>query len=151
MFHILCKCAHLLCQGVPVPGVWTERGGREWRMFQENMTWSNAERSCQSYGGHLAGLESNQSRTNCFKRTLQTCFRDGPQISVAYVGLTNIFDVATYRWVGDNSIGKLGLSYMSEPNRGSRHCSTYTEIETLGFVNCSVKHPFICERSIGEC
>ena len=110
-------------------------------MFQENMTWSNAERTCQSYGGHLAYLEDTESRTTCAKKLLQTCFRDGPQIDIAYVGLTNIFDLADYRWVRDNSITNLTPS-------GSRMCSTFSENLLVGLDTCSEEYPFICERPL---
>ena len=115
-------------------------------MFEENMTWSNAESTCQNYGGHLAYLEDDQSRSTCAKRALQTCFRDGPQIDMAYTGLTNIFDL-TYRWVRDNSMTNLSSSQMLPPHLGSRYCSTFTK-NTIEFVNCSLEYPFICERSI---
>ena len=126
---------------VPAPGEWTECGGREWRMFQENMTWSNAERICQSYGGHLAYLEDTQSRTTCAKKLLQTCFRDGPQIAMAYVGLTNIFELADYRWVRDNSMANPTLST-------SRLCSTFSENLQMALGTCSEEYPFICERPL---
>ena len=141
LFYILWNFDHFIYQAVPAPGEWTECGGREWRMFQENMTWSNAERTCQSYGGHLAYLEDNQPRTTCAKKVLQTCFRDGPQISMAYVGLTNIFDLGAYRWVRDNSMN-------NTPHTGSRVCSTYSNDDLVGLNNCSVEYPFICERPL---
>ena len=125
---------------------WTECGGREYRLFQENITWSNAERTCQSHGAHLASLEGNQSRSTCVKRALQTCFRDGPQIGVAYVGLTNIFDNGTYRWVADNSEANFSYPKIPQFPLDSRHCSIYMENEQLGNVSCSVEYPFICER-----
>ena len=115
-------------------------------MFEENMTWSNAESTCQNYGGYLAYLEDDQSRSTCAKRALQTCFRDGPQIDMAYAGLTNIFDL-TYRWVRDNSMTNLSSSQMLPLPPGSRYCSTFTD-NTIGFVNCSLEYPFICERNI---
>ena len=141
LFSILLNCDCFVDLAVPAPGEWTECGGREWRMFQENMTWSNAERICQSYGGHLAYLEDTQSRTTCAKKVLQTCFGDGPQIAVAYVGLTNIFDLTAYRWVRDNSMRNITAT-------ASRLCSTFNVGELLGLDNCSVEYPFICERPL---
>ena len=105
------------------------------------MTWSNAERICQSHGGHLAYLEDTQSRTTCAKKLLQTCFRDGPQIARAYVGLTNIFNLTDYRWVKDNSMSNLMLS-------GSGLCSTFDKDLQVRLSNCSVEYPFICERPL---
>ena len=143
---------YFLCQAVLAPGMWNECEGREWRLFQENLTWSNAERMCQSYGGHLADLEDSQSRTTCAKIALQTCFRDGPQVDVAYVGLTNIFDISTYRWVRDNSMAIFRSSEFGslQFRRDSQHCSAFMETESLKLVDCSLEYPFICERPICE-
>ena len=143
LFSILRNCDHFVYQAVPAPGEWTECGGREWRMFPENMTWSNAERICQSYGGHLAYWEDNQSRTTCAKKVLQTCFRNGPQIAVAYVGIRDIFNLTDYPWVKSNSMRNLTLT-------GSRLCSTFSEDLLVGVSNCSVEYPFICERPLGR-
>ena len=92
-------------------------------MFKENMTWWNADRICKSKGGHLAFLDDDYSRSTCTKRALQTCFRDGRQISMAYV----------------NS---------KTDTTGSSSCSIYMEKGKPELVNCSEEHPFICERPI---
>ena len=120
---LFCNPAYYTYPAVPRPNEWTTCGEREWRMFQENMTWWNATRICQSYGGHLAHLGDDNSRSTCVKRALQTCFRDGRQISMAYVN------------------SKTNIS-------GSPNCSTYMENEQSAFVNCSEEYPFICERPI---
>ena len=138
-----CNCTFFIYQAVPTPGEWTQCAERECT-FQENKTWSNAERTCQSYGGHLAGWIDSTSFFPCAERALQTCFRDGPQINTAYVGMSNILDPATYRWVRDNSYNAM----LGIVERRHRHCGLYSKNGYFGASDCTTEYPFICERGI---
>lgn len=133
----------------PRPGEWFVCEGTEWRLFEEALDWEGAERECQRHNAHLANLETNTAITSCAKNATHTCFRNGRVVQQVYVGLANLFDTQSYRWINTNVLSNLS----SRPDlQGFTRaiCMTYVEDGNRRFfVDCPQRFPFICEREIG--
>ena len=128
-----------------LPGEWFQCGEKEWRKFEERVTWADAERSCRAHGGHLANTQSIFDYTVCHRTVMKTCFQDGQLDSYisSHIGQSNILSFPAFRWTSNN--------------RQSTNPSVGHELRSIGirladnfrFLNL-LRNPlqYICERNI---
>ena len=134
------------------PGVWFSCQGSEWRMYEETELWMNAERSCQIEGGHLANVQDFPSVARCANTALETCFRNGQQMSfLAFTGLSNLINLSTFRWSSDN----VRTNFSLERSNLSRCLAARVAPDSRGFrlltSSCSSRRlPYICQRNLSK-
>ena len=113
-------------------------------MYEESMTWENAERSCQAEGGHLGNRDV--SGGECSRSALQTCFRDGEHTTLAYMGLSDVITRSTFRWSSDNrETTTIGTRLTSGPR-----CFTESLADGFNLILCTNQRSYICERNLGK-
>ena len=115
-------------------------------MYEEELSWTNAERFCQSVGGHLANIHG--FGFDCGQKVMETCFRDGLQsIRRAFVGLSDLITLNTFRWSSNNRfLPNFKPPDWLVPRCLSAHVSPKNgSISSLGL--CSKKLPYVCQRN----
>ena len=113
-------------------------------MYEESMTWENAEKFCQAEGGHLGNREA--SGGECVRTALQTCFRNGGQTAQAYTGLSDVITLDTFRWSSDNR----ETNYTVPQHTVPRCLFVNVNANILAVNPCTFQRSYICERNLSK-
>lgn len=111
--------------------------GQCYATFATAASWTDAEATCVSYGGHLASVES--AAENTFLRTLLTN-------QVFYIGGTDSAVEGTYAWTDGAAFTYSNWS-SGEPNDsgGAEDCAEMLTNGTWNDGQCTTTRQYVCE------
>ncbi|XP_028420386.1 ladderlectin-like [Perca flavescens] len=139
--------SHLVKRATSCPSGWSEFRGRCFHYFPRAMTWSNAERNCQSLGGNLASVHNVQEYHEIQRLIMSTSY----EYKEAWLGGSDAQEEGVWLW-SDSSLFSYQNWCPGEPDnwRSIQHClqMNYGEGKCWDDVGCSSLRPFVCSKKI---
>ncbi|KAI8515726.1 hypothetical protein Bbelb_065390 [Branchiostoma belcheri] len=122
--------------------VW--RSGTYYKVFTENMTYTDASQTCAADGGHLADVTSQELQE------FLLALPGAPETADYWIGLQNA--PTGWTWSDGGPIKNCRFIHWapSEPSGGDCGALRGTEGFTWDAGSCDDQHPFICQIGLGE-
>ena len=113
---------------------------KEFKFFENVETWSDAERACVSYGGHLASIHSHEEHTKVINLVKHV-----PKFRV-WIGGSDEEHEGIWQWVDQTNWDYQNWSGSQPDNMGgNQNCTIVWNIdEKWDDTNCNTKKPFVC-------
>nr|XP_039249043.1 uncharacterized protein LOC120326766 [Styela clava] len=111
--------------------------GRRWSISTKSAIWEDAQKDCQSYGGHLAIIDSSEMERylkQLLKKTNNRC--DG-----VYIGLNTEF----LEWVDQSFVYYHNLEKFPSDSNSKCVVIKCASSTPLNYIPCTIKKHFICE------
>ncbi|XP_028447983.1 galactose-specific lectin nattectin-like [Perca flavescens] len=143
----LCLCSRLLAAygQASCPPDWTQFGSRCFNFNIGPKTWPDAETFCQTAGGNLASIHSDEEHgfiKNYIKQVTGT-YRH------SWIGGTDAIQEGTWLW-SDGSKFNYKSFYVGEPNNccGGENCLVMNSGNNWNDLACTNQASFVCSKNL---
>ncbi|MED6291057.1 hypothetical protein CHARACLAT_019668 [Characodon lateralis] len=120
---------------------WNRFGGRIYRFFDFDETWTTAERVCRSYGANLASVHSF-NEDNFIRNMIR---RGGPE---AWIGATDAQREGRWFWSDGTHFSYRNWCPREPNNLANQDCVVinFRGSRCWDDTNCNIRRPFICAK-----
>ncbi|XP_039678903.1 galactose-specific lectin nattectin-like isoform X2 [Perca fluviatilis] len=139
--------SHIVERSSSCPRGWTRYSGRCFLYVPTAMTWSNAERNCQSLGGNLASVHNVQEYQEIQRLIVKTTFES----KETWIGGSDAQQDSIWLWSdGSHFIHVNWCRGLPDNYQGRQHClqMNYGEGKCCDDVECFTLRPFVCSKKI---
>ncbi|XP_041841842.1 type-2 ice-structuring protein-like [Melanotaenia boesemani] len=127
------------------PGGWARHGRRCFFYFSHALTWAQAERTCQVYGGNLASVHNVKH----FKWLHRYVHSKTHSRTVVWIGGYNIPQYGYWFWSDGKPFRYASWCAGHPVNNGIQNCIRLSDTgcsRCMDTANCFYQHPFVCVR-----
>ncbi|XP_074479552.1 ladderlectin-like isoform X1 [Sebastes fasciatus] len=137
--------SHVFKWSSPCFSDWTDSSGRCFLYVPTPMTWANAERQCQDYGGNLASVHSVDEQQFIQGLILSITEKN----ALTWLGAFDAQQEGLWLW-SDGTPFKFDYWDRGQPdnNRGDSHClvMNYSDRKKFDDTPCSLLRPSVCAK-----
>ncbi|XP_064089328.1 perlucin-like protein [Macrobrachium nipponense] len=127
---------HLVCEGG-----WLKLRSSCYFISKDTSTWEGSRQKCIALNSDLVKITHDEE---------YNFLRDLAKGHNYYIGLSDLQEEGSYRWVADGTIHQIVESWWGEgePSTAAEHCIHYfpAKDDRLNDINCAKEFRYICEK-----